>query len=268
MASVNPQDDPSAFNRQLEEARQLREFAHSIIDGKHHGHFERKDYIGFAQFNRCLQLHESTEVLARASLIDDAWVLVRSLVEHAVNSFYMFNVADAATADNFNDYQYYLAFKNVLDLKGTDEAMLKKLVSSEDEEKMRLRFEGVRARFDNKRGDKWCVDDALYKRAIRLDEIASRQSGEHRTEWAWLVNTLWRYASVYTHGTAGALSDQLEEGSDGVVVRRTYTYVEAAKVVKSANSAMYLVLMPVDARLGGKNSAELNRRFGEWTSVQ
>ena len=47
-------------------------------------------------------------------------VLVRSLVEHAVNSIYMFYVVDAATTDNFNDYQAYLAYKNLLDLKGTD----------------------------------------------------------------------------------------------------------------------------------------------------
>jgi len=267
MTPVNTQNDPAQFNHQIEEARRLREFAFSILEGKHDGHFERKDYIGFAQINRCLQLHESVEIVARASLIDDAWVLVRSLVEHALNSVYMFNIADGATANDFNDYQYYLAYKNVLDLKSTDEAMLRKLVSAEHEEKMRLRFESVRARFDDKRGDKWCVDDALYKRAIRLDKLISEQSGKTRTEFTWLVNTLWRYASVYTHGTAGALSDQLEEGDTGVVVRRSYNYAEAAKAVQSANSALYLALLPVDVRLGGKNSAELNRRFGEWVAA-
>lgn len=37
--------DKIEFHRQLEEAHRLREFAYSIAEGKHHGHFERKDYI-------------------------------------------------------------------------------------------------------------------------------------------------------------------------------------------------------------------------------
>jgi hypothetical protein len=266
MASVNTNNDPAEFNRQLEEARSIRKFAYSIIEGKHDGNFERKDYIGFAQFNRCLQLHESTELVARASLIDDAWVLVRSLVEHAVNCVYMFYVSDAATADNFNDYQYYMVYKNILDLKGTDEVIVRQLVSAEDEAKMRLRFEAVRDRFDDKRGDKWCADDALYKRAIRLDGVNSDRAGEKLTDFTWLVNTVWRYASGYTHGTAGALSDQLGEDAGGVIVRRSYTFGEAAKAVQSANSGIYLALLPVDVRLGGKNATELNRRFVKWVS--
>ena len=50
------------------------------------------------------------------------------------------------------------------------------------------------------------------------------------------------------------------------MVRRAYTYVEAAKAVQSANSALSLVLLRVDIRLGGKHGAELSRRFGKWVS--
>jgi hypothetical protein len=256
--------DKNEFQRQLEEAHKLREFAYSIAEGKHHGNFERKDYIAFALFNRCLQTHEATEIVARQSLIDDVWVLVRALVEHAVNAVYMLYVADAATADNFNDYQDYLAYKVLLDLKGTDEPTLRTLVSAEEEEKGRVRFEKVRGRFDDKRGDKWCADDALYKRAAKVDWIISQQAGEKRSDFLWLVNSLWRYASGYTHATAGSLSDQLEERDEEVVIRRKYTYSEAAKAVLSANSALYHVLLPLDVRLGGKNAAELNRRMGAW----
>lgn len=52
--------------------------------------------------------------MARQSLIDDVWVLVRALVEHTVNAVYMLHVADAGTADNFNDYQDYVAYKVLL----------------------------------------------------------------------------------------------------------------------------------------------------------
>jgi hypothetical protein len=256
--------ETAEFDRQLEEARRLREFAYSIAEGKHTNHFERKDYIGFALFNRCLQTHQAIEYIVRESLIDDAWVLVRTLVEYTVNSAYMFYVADAATADNFADYQDYLAYTVLLDLKGTDEAMLRQLVSVEEEEKARVRYEAVRARFDGKRGDKWCPDDALYKRAARIDATVSAAKGERLTDLRWLVNSLWRYASTYTHGTAGAITDQLREGSEGVIIQRKYTYDEAAKVLFSANAALYLVLLPLDARVGGKRVAELNERFNRW----
>lgn len=260
--------DKAEFHRQLEEATRLREYAYSIAEGKHHGHFERKDYIAFALFNRCLQTHEATELVARQSLIDDVWVLVRALVEHAVNAVYMLYVADAATADNFNDYQVYLAYKVLLDLKGTDEPTLRKLVSAEEEQEGRVRFEKVRDRFDDKRGDKWCADDALYKRAAQVDRVISQQSGEKRSEFLWLVNSLWRYASGYTHGTAGALSDQLEDKGEEVFIRRKPTYSEAAKAMLSANSALYHVLLPIDIRLGAKHAAELNHRFNQWLSAK
>jgi len=251
--------DKQDFNRQLEEAVRVREFAYAIAQGKHEDHFERKDYIALALFNRCLQTHEAAELLARHSLIDDVWVLVRALVEHAVNAVYMLYIADAPTADNFNDYQHYLAFKALLDLKATDEALLRQLVSVDAENEARLRFENIRARFDEKRGDRWCADDALYKRAAKVDAFAGHQGGEKRSDFLWLVNSLWRYASGYTHGTAGPLADQLREEGESVVVHRKPTYDEAAKAMFAANSALYLVLLPIDARLGGRNSAELNR---------
>ena len=104
----------------------------------------------------------------------------------------------------------------------------------------------------------------MYKRAAKVDAALSRQLGEKRTDLLWLVNTLWRYASGYTHGTAGPLSDQLEEKGEEVWIKRKPTYAEAGKAMQSANSALYLVLLPIDVRWGGKNAPELNRRFGTW----
>lgn len=256
--------DKGEFERQLKEADHLRKFAYSISEGKHHGTFERKDYIAFAFFSRCLQTHEAVEIVVTRSLLDDGWTLVRSLVEYAVNAVYMLYIADAKTADSFNDYQDYLAYTVLLDLKATDEPILRTLVSGAEEEKSRLRYEEVRTQFDGKRGDKWCPDDALYKRAARVDAAISNQAGERRTEFLWLVNTLWRYASVYTHGTAGSLSDHLEEKGEEVWIRRKSTYAEAAKILLSANSALYQVLLPIDARVGGKNADELRQRFNAW----
>jgi hypothetical protein len=103
-------------------------------------------------------------------------------------------------------------------LKGTDEPMLRQLVSADEEEKSRLRSEKVRAQFDDKRGDKWCPDDVLYKRAARIDAAVSQQVGEKRSDLLWLVNTIWHYASEYTHGMARPLSDHFEEKEETVVI--------------------------------------------------
>ena len=257
--------DKGEFNRQLKEGAHLREFAYSIAVGKHHGHFDPKDYIAFALIQSLpSQAHEAAEVVLKKSLVDDAWVVVRALVEHAVNAVYMLYIADATTAENYNAYQDYLSFKVLLDLKGTYETALRKLIPAEDEEKGRLRFEGVRAQFDGKRGDKWCADDALYKRAARIDAEVTRQTGEKRNDFLWLVNTLWRYASSYTHGTAGTLADHVEDKGEAVWIKRKPTYREAAKAMQSANSALFQVLLPIDVRLGGTHSVELNRMMGAW----
>ena len=254
------------FHRQSEEATHLREFAYSIAEGKHEGSFTRKDYIGLSLFNRCLQTHQATDIVVKHSLIDDAWVLVRALVEHAVNCVYMLYVADAQTADDYADYADYWSYKTLLDLKSTDEAVLRRGVSVEQEEENRLRYEAVRARFDGKRGDKWCVDDALYKRAARVDRTVAVARNEQRSDFLWLVNSVWRHASTYTHGTAGALTAQVRENAEGVTIHRKYTHEEASQVLHSANLALYLVALPVDVRLGGENTAELNGRLKTWAA--
>lgn len=247
------------LDQELEHAACVREFARSITEGKHQGHFERKDYIGLGLFNRCLQTHEAIEILIRRSLVDDAWSLVRSLVEHAVNSAYMLYVADAQTADNYADLMHYQRYMDLQALKSTDPAVLRRIVSPEEEEEIRQRFIAVRSKFDSAPGDKWCADDRLYKRAARVDR-------ERGTEFLWLVHSLWRYGSAYVHGTATALSAQMTETAEGVTFQRKYTREEAANTLRNANFAFYLILLPLDVHLGGKNTSEINRRFEAWAS--
>ncbi len=260
-------NDPhqAAFDFQLKEAGELRAFAYSIVTGKHDDHFERKDNIALGMFCRCLQTHEATEIVIRHSLVDDGLVLVRALVEHAVNAVYMLAIADAQTADAFADYADYLAYTQFLDLKAHDPDLMSVKVPAEQEEQLRLRYEAVRAKFDGKRGDKWCADDALYKRAGRLDHTLCQP--EVNTEWRLLVNAVWRHASTYTHGTARALAQQMIQEGEVTTFRRDYTYEEAEQVLHSANIAVYLSLLPVAVRLGAGNVAEIHSRFERWVKA-
>ena len=115
-------EDPhlAGFEFQLKEASELRAFAYSITTGTHHGHSERKDYIGLAMFSRCLQTHEATEIIVGQSLVDQGLVLVRALVEHAVNAVYMLAITDGQTADAFADYGDYMAYEQCASLKAAD----------------------------------------------------------------------------------------------------------------------------------------------------
>ena len=256
------------LKHQLEHARRIREYAYTILEGEHKNDFERKDYIGFALFNRCLQTHEATEILVKHSLVDDAWVLVRSLVEHTVNCAYMFNVANAQTADDFADYPDYKRHTELQDLRATNEELVRQIVPAEQEEKLRARYEAVRGRFDGRRGDRWCLDERLYKRAVRVDEKISEAKKEKHTDFLWLVNSVWRYGSAYVHGSADVLADQVTETKDGVKIQRKYTEQEGAQVLCSASLALFLVLLLVDLRLGGRNAEEIKQRFADWSGTQ
>lgn len=256
--------DLLAFESQMKAGADLRTFAYLIITGQHHGVFERKDYIGLAMFYRCLQTHEAIELVVKPSLVDDGLVLVRSLVEHAVNAVYMLTIADAATADAFAEYGTYLAYEQFASLKAVDADLMRAQVSAEQEDRMRDRYNAVRSKFENKRGDKWCADDALYKRALRLDYTL--RLPEIGTEWRLLVNGVWRLASRYTHGTAQALAGLMKQDSEVTTLERKATHKEAAIVLQSANTALYLSLLPVAGRLG-LDVGPIHEMFREWVAA-
>lgn len=254
----------SDLDDQLRHAASIREFSYSTVEGEHKNNFSRKDYIGLSLFNRCLQTHEATEILVRKSLLDDAWVLVRVLVEHSVNSAYMLFVADEQTADDFADYPNVRRYEELQHLKSTNENLVRQIFSLEDEEKLRQRFEAARARFQNRRGDRWCADDRLYKRASRVDEKISEAMQEEHISFKWIVNSVWRFGGTYVHGAADALADQISETNEAVRIQRKYTCEEAAQVLSSANLSLFLILLLVDLRLGAKNAQIIKLRFAQW----
>jgi hypothetical protein len=253
----------------LEDARQKLEFHYSIFLGTHHGVFKRKQTISFALFARCLQTHEAIQILVSHSLVDDAWILLRALVEHAINSAYMLLVADDQTADDFADYGGYTDYEYLQAIKQTNETAFRHQVSAEQEEKAQQRFERVRSRFDGRRGtERWCMDGALYKRASRVDKFLKEATADEASPFLWLANTAWRLGSTYTHGAASALVDQTRMEKDGIIaIQRIYTQEEGARVLGWANFALYLISIPIDVALGGKNVPEINRRCSEWAQA-
>jgi hypothetical protein len=66
----------------LSDAKSKRDYYYSIFIGSHDRPVQLKDTIAFTLYSRCLQTHEAIEILGSHSLVDDAWVLLRSMAEH------------------------------------------------------------------------------------------------------------------------------------------------------------------------------------------
>jgi hypothetical protein len=251
----------------LNDAKEKREYYYSIFIGSHDRPVQLKDTIAFTLYLRCLQTHEAIELLALHALVDDAWVLLRSMVEHAINSAYMLLIADDQTASDFADYGKYTDYEYLRDIKLTNERAFRNQVSAETEENARARYEEVRERYENKRGmDKWCPDGALYKRAEVVDNFLSKRTDG--SPFLWLANTAWRIASAYTHGAASVLAEHVQpKEQTRVTLQRIYTPDEATDVLNWANFALYLISILIDVALGGRNVAEIEKRNAAWAET-
>ena len=251
----------------LSDARAKREYYYSIFVGTHDRPVQLRDTIALTLYSRCLQAHEAIDILASHSLFDDAWVLLRSMIEHAINSAYMLVVADDQTASDFADYGKYTDYKYLQDIKGTDERAFRHQVSIEMEDNARARYESVRARYDGKKGmDKWCPAGPLYKRAELVDNALNKRVDG--SPLLWLANTAWRMASAHTHGAASVLAEQVQPKDETrVTLQRIYAPEEAVAVVSWANFALYLISILIDVALGSKNVAEIEKRNTAWSET-
>jgi hypothetical protein len=194
-------------------------------------------------------------------ILSGAWVLLRVLVEHAVNSLYLMYVGDDQSVEDFVDYASYKVFREFEDLKSTSEMAYQNLNSTQIEPEIREHFEQIRSRFDGNRGDKWCVDDRLYKRAAKLDKIitdnfVNNKRIPHLPLYLHMVNSTWRFGSAFVHGTAEVLMSEIVVRDSRVGLQQASTE-ELAQLLRSANLNLLLLLMHMDAKMGPKYSKEI-----------
>jgi len=185
------------LDHQLEQATELRKLAYLVVVAEHRGQFTRAHNLASALFYRSLQTHEAIEILIQRQLTEDARVLARVLVEQAVNCAYMLTVADEQTADDFVKYPKYMRYVLLRDLKRIDENRVRRSVSPELEEEVRLEYESLRPRFKDRRTGEWSADGPLYQRAAKVDDKFSEALKKPYTEFRWLVNSEWRFAGSH-----------------------------------------------------------------------
>ncbi len=253
------------LDHQLEQGTELRKLAYLVVVAEHRGQFTRAHNLASALFYRSLQTHEAIEILIKEKLPEDASVLARVFVEQVVNCAYMLTVADDQTVEDFVKYPKYARYRLLQDLKNIDEIRLRKSVSLEQEEEVRMESEALRLQFKDRRNGEWCVDGPLHKRAAKVDDKFSEAFKKPYIEFRWLVNSEWRFAGSHVHGTADTLLDQVSQVEGGITIEQKFDPVDAAAALYSANFALVLVLPLVDSSLGGKNASDISAQAKKFT---
>jgi Family of unknown function (DUF5677) len=251
------------LGHQLEQAVELRRLAYEIVIAEHRGMIARVQNLATAIFYRSLQTHEAAEILVRQKLVEDARVLVRVLVEQAVNFAYMLTVGDDSTVDDFLKFPKYWRYKILQGIKAADETRIRNSMSPEEEEQMRQEHEALKPRFKGRRNGEWC--GKLHERAAKVDEKLGEALRTKYGEFLWMVNSEWRFASSYVHGMADSLLDQVTETGGVITIEQKFDDQDAATALYSANFAIALCVPLLDNTLGGKHATKISLQMKKFT---
>jgi Family of unknown function (DUF5677) len=219
--------------------------------------FARKDHIFFGLTLKSLHTFEAIQILCEHSLVDDAFALVRVLIEGIINATVVL-FGDDATADDYADFPDY---KNWIDFQALENVAPEAVstVPTAEVEEMKNRYEAVRMRYEKNLKHNWHRDN-LFVRATTIDT----QIGQNCKEMRVLVNSPWRTACQYVHGTAGSILSHITESGSGIIICRQVKTEETASLLCISNRAIFILLAVAGDRLAGKNSDEYRTLRAAW----
>lgn len=182
-------------------------------------HFEATGFefpIAYILFLRAERTFASIRTLSRLRMVDDAFALVRVMVEKVINAEYIL----LAGTDAALDYMQYHAFREWRDLEElrkvspevapnySAEAM-KRLRDAHDRAKTKTMPDGsTKNRFG--RGHDW-IEMGLSKRAESIDETLKRRfSMRAFNSTQILYHSTYKKGAVYLHGMFASLARSLE----------------------------------------------------------
>ncbi len=219
--------------------------------------FTRKDYVFFGLTDKSLHTFEAIQVLCANSLLDDAYVLVRILIEGIINGTYVSTMNDSVANDyaDFSDYREWIEFQDLAKVAPE----ITSTVPTTDVEEMKRKHAALRARYEKNANGDWSPEN-LFKRAAAIDMAVGHGLNLMRT----LVNSPWRKACAWVHGTSASILSRVEESKSGVVIHRRYRAEEAAGVLFMSNMAIFALLALADLRLGTKNKNDWRSLYDFW----
>src|SRR6516164_4532616 len=253
---MTPASLATDFGHQLQIAKELEGLSNELCHGTIFADdkFTLKDTIFFGLADKNFATFRSIRVLLEIELADDGFALIRVLAECAVNAVYIcFSDGDEA-AEDYRDFPAYFEWVTHQDLVATNPNAAK-YVSAEEVGAMKKLYDAYESRFRARRD--WCKVP-LFQRAKDIDE---------KVGWSLLrtvVNSAWRRASAYVHGSADSITSRVKENEGGIVIQRQVRPQELGAAMYGANLIMFALLAFVDLRLGKRHRDEWNALHQRW----
>ena len=172
--------------------------------------------IGFALLLRAERTFLSIRTLARMRMVDDAFALVRVMVEKVINAEYILLVGMSA-AEDYIQFAAFREWRDLEDLRGVapslvpkyTEEQLSRMRTTHDRAKMKMLPDGSqRPRFG--RGNDW-TDVGLAKRAEVVDEMLCNKFSMRASSTARILyHSTYKKSASYLHGMWAALVRSFE----------------------------------------------------------
>ena len=196
-------------------SRRLRRLLHRAMR-EHTGDEGFEFVLALGLFFRALRTLGSVRTLVRRNQPDDAFALVRGLLEKIINGAYILMIGWDAAAD-FMHYNAFRAWRDFEDLRKIDPALTKKysdeflkdLKAYHDSVEYRTLPNGrKKKRFG--RGYDW-TEIGLSERARIADEYIARSLGREKGQWnEILFKTAYREGAAYIHGTFASVARSIK----------------------------------------------------------
>jgi len=221
--------------------------------------------ISYVLFLRAERTFSSIRTLARMQLVDDAFALVRVLVERVINGEFLI-LAGTEPALDFMQYHAFREWRDFEDLRQVSAELIPKhtaeflaeLQKAHDKAKTRSLPDGSKKNRYG-RGSDW-IEMGLSKRAEFVDDsLKQRFSMTKQTSTRVLYHIAYKKGAVYLHGMWASLARSLEigNGSDhvdaegycemsvGIRVKDRNPHV-AASALNAANLAAFSLILFLD----------------------
>ncbi len=127
---------------------------------------------------------------------------------------------------------------------------------------MQKAYEAGKDRFRRGRIYDWSIVP-LFQRAKDIDQKVAPDFPLLRM----VVNSPWRKAGAYVHGTARSITSRVNEENGGVVIRRVVRPEEQPAALYAANLICFALLSFIDLRLGKRKADKWKALYQRWAGV-
>lgn len=209
---------------------------------------KRKHSVFLALSYKCFETAKSIGSLCDDNLYDDAFALLRVIVEGTINAVYILK-SDDQVANDYMDYPQFQAWHQFEQIRSVAPELVDP-IPPEDRAEMQAQFDKVRSRYE-KHPNEWAKDN-IFQRAKFIDTHL----------FPSLINVVWKDASAYVHSTARSIEWRIGTNNQ-VGASKTATKEEIATILFYSNAALFTLLAFLDSMTGAKID-RWKQLYDEW----